>query len=156
MKIKLIKFRDDLIKPVRSHYNDAGIDCFAQDDFDLYSAFKHKEIDITGREIVSNQAIMIPLGFGLDIPDGYEVTLRPRSSMNAKGIITQFGTIDSGYKGEIKAILINLTNGIYHFKRGDKICQLVMTPVVIADFVDELGEERGEGGFGSTDVKETK
>ena len=43
MKIKLIKFRDDLIKPVRSHYNDAGIDCFAQDDFDLYSAFKHKE-----------------------------------------------------------------------------------------------------------------
>ena len=138
MKIKLIKFRDDLIPPTRAHYNDAGIDCFAQEDFDLYASNNH--ID----------GLLIPLGFGLEIPNGYMATIRPRSSMNIKGIITQIGTIDSGYRGEIKSYFINTTKNGYKFKRGDKICQIVVEPVVLAEPVLELGEERGEGGFGST------
>lgn len=148
MKIKLIKFRDDLIPPVRAHYNDAGIDCFAQEDFEI-SGFGKRQIDdggVAGRADI----VAVPLGFGLVVPDGYMATIRPRSSMNAKGIITQIGTIDSGYRGEIKAMFINASNNEYSFKKGDKICQIVVEPVVLAEPVSELGEERGEGGFGST------
>ena len=135
MKIKLIKFKEDLIMPVRAHYNDAGIDCFAQEGFTLSHVEYLKKI---------------PLGFGLIIPDGYMATIRPRSSMNAKGILTQIGTIDSGYRGEISAIFVNCVGEQFEFKRGDKICQIVIEPVVLAEPILELGEERGEGGFGST------
>ena len=148
MKIKLIKFRDDLILPIRAHYNDAGIDCFAQEDFEI-SGFGKRQIDdgdIAGRVGI----VTVPLGFGLVVPDGYMATIRPRSSMNAKGIITQIGTIDSGYRDEIKALFINASNNKYSFKKGDRICQIVVEPVVLAEPVLELGEERGEGGFGST------
>lgn len=141
MKIKLIKFRDDLIPPTRAHYNDAGIDCFAQEDFEI--GFQ--------RSALNNDMIMVPLGFGLEIPNGYMAVIKPRSSMNAKGIITQIGTIDSGYRGEIKAIFINTSSTFnYYFRKGDKICQIVIEPVILADVVEDLGEERGEGGFGST------
>lgn len=148
MKIKLIKFRDDLIPPTRAHYNDAGIDCFAQEDFDLES-FGRRAVDKDGVCYPIDRKL-VPLGFGLEVPNGYMATIRPRSSMNAKGIITQIGTIDSGYRGEIKAIFINVTNINCSFKKGDKICQIVVEPVVLAEPVLELGEERGEGGFGST------
>ena len=148
MKIKLLKKRDDLIFPVRAHYNDAGLDCFAQEDFtimpmdDMYSQFFDTLPHVR----------LVELGFGLEIPDGYTATLRPRSSMNQKGIITQIGTIDSGYRGEIKAVFVNCSCKKQTFKRGDKICQLVFEPITIVDPVLELGEERGEGGFGSTDL----
>lgn len=143
MKIKLIKFRDDLIKPTRAHYNDAGIDCYAQEDFWL----EHSDYDYIPH---TDGKMLVNLGFGLEIPDGYMATIRPRSSMNAKGIITQIGTIDSGYRGEIKAIFLNYTDETFKFERGDKICQIVIEPVVLADFVEELDNSRGEGGFGST------
>lgn len=143
MKIKLIKFRDDLIHPYRAHYNDAGIDCYALEDFDLVpmaSSFNSHD----------NATKLIPLGFGLELPDGYMATIRPRSSMNARGIHTCIGTIDSGYRGEIKCGLCNLTNKIISIKRGERICQLVVEPVVLAEFVDDLKNDRGAGGFGST------
>ena len=145
----MIKFRDDLIPPVRAHYNDAGIDCFAQEDFELYRFGMEAENMETGakREVYMAK---VPLGFGLVVPDGYMAVIKPRSSMNAKGIITQIGTIDSGYRGEIAAIFINLSQQTYTFKKGDKICQIVIEPVVLADVVEDLGDERGEGGFGST------
>ena len=150
MKIKLIKFRDDLIPPIRAHYNDAGIDCFAQDDFDI-NHFKSKALAPKDDTVYYADRIMVPLGFGLEIPDGYMAVIKPRSSMNAKGIITQIGTIDSGYRGEIKAIFINTSpTADYSFKRGDKICQIVIEPVILADIVEELGDERKDGGFGST------
>ena len=145
MNIKLIKFRDDLIKPSRAHYNDAGIDCYAQEDITLEGLYRYETM--LG---VESCPTLIPLGFGLEIPDGYMATIRPRSSMNAKGVLTQIGTIDSGYRGEIKAVLINLNGESIKIKKGDKICQIVIEPVVLATFVENLGDERGEGGFGST------
>ena len=147
MKIKLIKFREDLIAPVRAHYNDAGIDCFAQEDFKL-GAFGKQTYTETYSQYVDRK--LIPLGFGLEIPDGYMAVIKPRSSMNVKGIVTQIGTIDSGYRGELKAYFINTDHFDYNFKRGDKICQIVIEPVVVADLVEELGDERGTGGFGSS------
>ena len=152
MKIKLIPFKKDLIMPVRAHYNDAGIDCFAQEDFVLYG-HGFQTYDEKENAYYSADRILVSLGFGLEIPDGYVGLIKPRSSMNIKGIITSEGILDSGYKGEIKAYFINTTNNNYFFKKGDKICQIVIEPVVLAEPVLELGEERGEGGFGSTDKK---
>lgn len=134
MKIKYIDY-GATYKPIRAHYNDAGLDCFANEDF----------------IICGDKTVMIPLGFGLEIPNGYMATIRPRSSINAKGLITQIGTIDSGYRGEIKAIFVNPNQfSTFEFKKGDKICQIVIEPVVIADLIEEDLEERGTGGFGST------
>lgn len=149
MKIKLIKFRDDLIKPTRAHYNDAGIDCYAQEDITLDALYGCvSALYPTAR--VASVPTLIPLGFGLEVPDGYMATIRPRSSYNVKGVISQIGTIDSGYRGEIKAVLINLTNKDIEIKKGEKICQIVIEPVILADFVEELDNNRGDGGFGST------
>ena len=145
MKIKLIKFKEDLIKPTRAHYNDAGIDCYAQEDITLDGLYGYETL--LG---VTSTPTLIPLGFGLEVPDGYMATIRPRSSYNVKGVISQIGTIDSGYRGEIKAVLINLTSEPINIKKGEKICQIVIEPVILADFVEELTNDRGEGGFGST------
>lgn len=149
MKIKLIKFNDELKIPTRGHYNDAGIDCYALDDFTLLPM--KSESLFSGFDFTpNNNTALIPLGFGLEIPDGYMATIRPRSSMSIKGIVTQIGTIDSGYRGEIKVAFCNLTKQPYEIKKGDKICQIVVEPVVLADFVEDLNNDRGTGGFGST------
>ena len=134
MKIKIIDYGYTTL-PCRAHYNDAGLDCYANEDF----------------TVVSGKTVVVGLGFGLEIPDGYMATIRPRSSINTKGIITQIGTIDSGYRGEIKTAFIN-TNRFdnVEFHKGDKICQIVIEPVVLADLVEELENNRGVGGFGST------
>ena len=105
MKIKLIKFKEDLIKPTRAHYNDAGIDCYAQEDITLQSMITSPLMGIFDY-YTRTTPTLIPLGFGLEVPDGYMATIRPRSSYNVKGVISQIGTIDSGYRGEIKAVLI--------------------------------------------------
>lgn len=149
MKIKLIKFNDNLIEPKRAHYNDAGIDCFALEDIILPPVKVFMSLPFNyGR--CQTVPVKIPLGFGLEIPDGYMATIRPRSSMNVKGIISQIGTIDSGYRNEISAVLINLTNEEIKISKGDKICQIVIEPVILAEFVEELKNNRGMGGFGST------
>ena len=134
MKIKLIKFNKELITPKRAHYNDAGVDCCSLEKYYLPPL----------------TPVMIPLGFGLEVPDGYQAIIKPRSSMNAKGIITQIGTIDSGYRGEIKAVLINTSQTPFAIMKGDKICQIIIEPVILADFVEDLQNDRGAGGFGST------
>ena len=105
MKIKIIKFAKNLISPNRSHYNDAGADCFSPSNFKLEP----------------HQVLMVPLGFGVEVPDGYMAVIKPRSSMNAKGIITQIGTIDSGYRGEVKAVFINATDNEYEFFTNDNL-----------------------------------
>ena len=144
MKIKLIKFNDNLKLPTRGHYNDAGIDCYALEDVEIPPMN-----DIDAKCYVNNTTV-VPLGFGLEVPDGYMATIRPRSSMNIRGIVTQIGTIDSGYRGEIKAAFCNLTNNTHKINKGDKICQIIIEPVVLAEFVDDLKNDRGTGGFGST------
>jgi dUTP pyrophosphatase len=95
-------------------------------------------------------------GFAVAIPPGYEIQVRPRSGLALKHGVTVAnapGTIDSDYRGELKVILINLGPEPFAIRRGDRIAQLVLAPVVQASFleVSELDETvRGEGGFGST------
>ena len=85
----------------------------------------------------------IPLGFGLIIPDGFAGYVFPRSSMAAKGLVCELPPIDSGYRG-------NVSTSSQTIHKDTRVGQLVITPVVIADFVLDLGEERGTGSFGST------
>jgi len=99
---------------------------------------------------------MVPTGVRLAIPQGYEAQVRPRSGLAARHGVTMVnspGTIDSDYRGEIQVILINLGQDAVHFNRGERIAQLVVSPVAKARlvFVTSLEETvRGEGGFGST------
>ena len=100
----------------------------------------------------------VPLGFCMAIPDGYEVQVRPRSGLTLKNGITvpnSPGTIDSDYRGEVKALLINLGQKPFAIERGMRICQLVPAAVTRATLavVETLDDTlRGAGGFGSTGV----
>ena len=102
---------------------------------------------------------IIPTGLALSIPKGFEIQIRPRSGLAAKkkiSVLNTPGTIDSDYRGEIKVILINLSQETFKVENGLRIAQMVVCPVIQAKIkeVDNLNEtKRGEGGFGSTGTK---
>ncbi len=98
----------------------------------------------------------VPTGLAIALPPGFEAQVRPRSGLAFKSGITCLnspGTIDADYRGELKAILVNLGQAPFEIRRGDRIAQMVIAPVVQAVWaeVENLDEtQRGEGGFGST------
>ncbi len=102
---------------------------------------------------------LIGTGLAFEIEKGYEVQIRPRSGLAFKYGITVLnspGTVDSDYRGEIKVLLINLGEKEFEIKKGDRIAQAVIAPVIQAKIkeVEELSStDRGSGGFGSTGVK---
>lgn len=106
----------------------------------------------------SLERCLVPTGFFLQIPDGYEAQVRPRSGLAVRhglSLVNTPGTIDADYRGEVKVILVNLGKDPVTVSPGDRIAQLVIAPVVQAEWiaVDRLeATERGEGGFGSTGV----
>ena len=112
--------------------------------------------------IAAGSFAMVPTGLFFEIPEGYEVQVRPRSGLAAKNGVTVLntpGTIDSDYRGEIKVILINLGSADFTINSGDRIAQMVVAPVTQASFTitDSLSQtERGAGGFGSTGVSTSK
>ena len=99
---------------------------------------------------------MIPTGIFIALPDGTEAQIRPRSGLAAKhgiSVLNSPGTIDADYRGEIKVILVNLSNDAFTVNPGERIAQMVVAQYVKVDWeeVDALDEtERGTGGFGST------
>ena len=99
---------------------------------------------------------LIPTGLYIEMPEGYEAQVRPRSGLSIKHgvtVINSPGTIDADYRGEICVELINLSNKSYTIESGERIAQLVFNKYEQAEFieVEELSEtERGEGGFGHT------
>ncbi|MDQ7038626.1 MAG: dUTP diphosphatase [Aquificota bacterium] len=99
---------------------------------------------------------VIPTGLVLEIPEGYEGQIRPRSGLALKKGLTVLnapGTIDADYRGEVKVVLVNLGGEDVLIERGERIAQLVITPVAraVLEEVEEVSwTERGEGGFGST------
>ena len=101
---------------------------------------------------------LIPTGFAVAIPTGYEIQVRPRSGLAVKhglSLPNSPGTIDADYRGEVKIAMINLGQEPVTIKRGDRVAQLVVAPVVRAaiDVVSELDDTaRGSGGFGHTGV----
>lgn len=108
--------------------------------------------------IRENQVMMVSTGISIAIPDGYEAQVRSRSGMARSGlfVINSPGTIDSDYRGEVKVLLANFSGKEQKIDKGDRIAQLVIAPVLRAEFeeVTKLPEtERGDGSFGSTGVE---
>jgi len=101
---------------------------------------------------------MVPTGFSMAIPAGFEVQIRPRSGLAARhgiGLINSPGTIDADYRGEIMIPLINLSKKAFMLHRGDRVAQMIVQKVYQAkfDLVDTLDEtDRNTGGFGHTGI----
>ncbi len=106
--------------------------------------------------LAQGERALIPTGLALEVPPGYEVQIRPRSGLALRHGVTLLnspGTIDSDYRGPVGVILVNLGREPFAVRRGDRVAQLVVAPVVQAAFreAEALGASaRGEGGFGST------
>ena len=139
MKVKVIDYGYKKL-PFRAHENDAGAD--------VHVCFR----DCESITIRPKTTVKIPLGMGLVLPDGYAAFVFPRSGLSSKGITCELPPIDSGYRGEIHAIVTNCSDETFVINNGDRIGQLVITPVIIADFVTDDIKERGDNGFGSTGV----
>lgn len=134
MKIEIIRFDNFYKAPKRAHYNDAGAD--------LYLPIKVY--------IPAHSTRAVPLGLGLKIPDGFMGMIYSRSSLSRRQIVCEMPPIDSGYRGEIHAVVSNLSEEGISLEAGTRVGQLVIQPVILAEFVDELGDKRDCGAFGST------
>ncbi len=105
------------------------------------------------------ERVLVPTGIQIQLPDGYEAQIRPRSGLAIKhgiGLVNSPGTIDSDYRGEIRVIVVNLSNRDFTLEPGERIAQMVVAKYTKVSWLEqiELDEsERGEGGFGSTGVK---
>jgi len=107
-------------------------------------------------ELQRHQKALIPTGLAMAIHPGWEGQVRPRSGLAWKEgatVLNSPGTIDSDYRGEVKVMLVNLVGHLFKIEHGDRIAQMIISPVQQVDFeeVEELDEtERGSGGFGHT------
>lgn len=135
MNIKIIKFDNFYKLPERKHYNDAGADIYISNNY----------------RIAPLQTLKIKLGFGLELPDGYCATIITRSSKASLGYHVHMSPIDSGYRGEIHCIITNLTTEEIFINKDDRIGQIVILPIIIANFIDVDLKEREKNGLGSTD-----
>ena len=115
------------------------------------------------RAAIENEIVISPGGFYLvptnlsfEIPEGYEIQVRPRSGLAAKhgiGVLNSPGTVDSDYRGEVKVILFNFGSEDFIIRRGDRIAQIVITEIINANVIESINlnsSSRGKGGFGHT------
>jgi dUTP pyrophosphatase len=134
----------DLVLPTYQSPSAAGMDIAAAVDVPLF--------------LKPGQIELIPTGFAVAIPDGYELQIRPRSGLAIRHgltIINSPGTIDADYRGEVRIALINLGCEPFLINRGDRIAQMILAPVIRARFevVAQLDNtKRADGGFGHTGV----
>ncbi len=139
MKIRIKRLHPDAVLPLYAHgpEEDAGLDLRAVE-----------------RVILSpGKTQGVPTGLAIELPSGYEAQVRPRSGLALKNSVTvNFGTIDPGYRGEIRVIMFNLGTGDYVVEKGDRIAQLVIARYEAIDWEEgDLGDSnRGAGGFGSS------
>ena len=136
VKIKLV---EGGILPEYKTSGSVGADCFARLDETLI--------------IMPEKVAKVPLGFSVEIPEGYELQVRGRSGKSKDGFFTITGTIDQDYRGEVCAILYNSSNYSLIINDGDRIAQAIIAPIIKAEWevVDKLSDtDRGINGFGST------
>lgn len=142
LRVQRLPHAGDLPAPRRASAGSAGLDLVAALEAELV--------------IAPGERALVPTGFAVEIPLGWEGQVRPRSGLATRhgiGIPNAPGTIDSDYRGELKVSLINLGREPYTVRRGDRVAQLLLAPVpeIEVEEVDELAaSERGSGGFGST------
>ena len=139
MKIKIKQFEGGKL-PEYKRDGDVCMDCYAR---------KQVTVSSYGRRLV-------PLGFALGLPKGYEAVIRPRSGMTKDGVEVSIGTIDTNYRGELMASVYNTREDEYTIEAEDRICQLAIrkAPKVQWNVVTELSDTvRGANGFGSSGKK---
>ncbi|MFB6181337.1 MAG: dUTP diphosphatase [Candidatus Magasanikbacteria bacterium] len=138
MKVKVKKLKGEAKIPSFAHEGDAGMDIYSTED---------KVITPKNRETIE-------LGFAMQFPSDYMVIFKDRSSLASEyGVHTLAGVIDSGYRGEYKAVLVNLGDESFEVETGQKVGQMLFLPrpEIEVEQVEELSDSiRGEGGFGST------
>ena len=134
MKLRFIRFNDKAQIPVRKHYSDTGADIY------MMSA---------GR-IEPHKTIVIPLGFGIEVPNGHSARLQVRTSVAKQGIFIQGCAIDAGYTGEISMILHNISDDTFTWNENDRIGYIEVYPTQYPEFIENLEKGRGNGAFGST------
>ena len=141
LNVKIHAMGDQFL-PRKAHPDDACFDLFSRD---FIAAIGPGEVR------------KVHLGFSLEIPNGWEAQIRPRSGLSLKGIWCPVGTIDAGYRGELAAILFNTTQESFSVTRGMKVAQLSFSKVLGVQWeqVSTLAESaRGAGGFGSTGLSD--
>ena len=141
MRVLVKRLHPDAVIPRYAHgpLEDAGLDLCS----------------VADALLAPNVAQAVPTGLSIELPPGYECQVRPRSGLALKNSVTVAnspGTIDPGYRGEVKVILLNLGGENYQVHKGDRIAQMVVAKYEAIDLVEsDLSEtERGAGGFGSS------
>lgn len=140
MKVKIKKLHQDAIVPKYATKGSAGFDFYALEDV----------------FINSNETVLVKTGLSFEVPIGYELQIRPRSGLSLKTplrVANAPGTVDSDYRGEVCVIISNNSFGTQVIKKGDRVAQGVICPIIQAELeeVNELSDtDRGSGGFGST------
>ncbi len=140
MKIKVKRLKDSAKLPTYQHPGDVGMDLYA----------------IEGATIPPLGHARIWHGFALEFPEGYAAIVKDKSSISKALLHTMGGVFDAGYRGEYNTHLVNLGNEPYTVEEGDKVSQLVIYPIAIAELeeVEALGDSaRGQDSFGSTGRK---
>ncbi len=141
MQVKIQLITEDAIMPQYAHDTDAGMDIFAAESL----------------IIKPNHRALVSTGICMAIPEGYVGLVWDKSGLAVKnGVKTMAGVIDSGYRGEIKICLINLSSKDHPIQKGTKIAQMLIQKVEHPELVEVYkmdNTERGEGGFGSTGLK---
>lgn len=154
--LKVKKLYPDAQLPVRANPTDSGLDVFVHH-FEQYAPNADGfPLDQPYIRLSPGSRVFIATGLSVAVAPGFEVQVRPRSGNALKRGLTVLntpGTIDSGYRGPVNVIIINLSDELQVIKRGDKIAQLVVAPVCLSEVV-EVGDldqtDRSTGGFGST------
>jgi dUTP pyrophosphatase len=137
MELKVKKIHSDVKLPQYGHKGDAGLDLFSSMDFVL----------------AAGQVEAIATGIKIAVPEGYVGLIWDKSGVSLRGVHRLAGVIDSGYRGEVKVVMINLSQEPFVIDKGMKIAQMLVQPITQVDVVevDDLEDtSRGEGGFGST------
>jgi dUTP pyrophosphatase len=128
--------------PSRAYPTDSGLDLFSDESIVIPAFGSHP--------------VLISTGIAIALEQGYEGQIRPKSGLSSKGIMAAFGSVDNSYIGELKVVVYNFTDQLYTVDHGQKIAQLVITPVFCPAVkeIQSLSEtDRGSNGFGSTGLK---
>jgi len=140
MKIKIKKLKESAKLPKYHHPGDVGMDLYSMDTYTLAPGEHH----------------FFYHGFAMEFEEGYAAIVKDKSSISKAGLHTMGGVFDAGYRGEYNTHLVNLGSEPYTVEEGDKVSQLIIYPVVIAELeeTDNLNDSsRGQGAFGSTGKK---
>jgi dUTP pyrophosphatase len=137
MELRVKRIHPEAKLPVYGHPGDAGLDLFS----------------VVDRELGPGEVFAVPTGIQVAVPAGHVGLVWDKSGISLQGVHRLAGVVDSGYRGEVQIVMINLSAAPFAVKKGMKIAQMLVQPVAAVSVVESGsldGTSRGEGGFGST------